>query len=69
MTEFSSLKVINHFRNVRNVASQSTLPDHFWIKLSGGSLFVNSQVDWLGGPLNRLQGVIHNGSIAKERKK
>ena len=33
----------------RHAAKQNTLPDH-----SGIKLYVNIQVDWSGGPLNRL---------------
>ena len=37
----------------RHTAYQNTLPDHSCIKL-----YVNIQVDWSGGPLNRLWGQI-----------
>ena len=48
---------IDHFRNdVMQHTRQNTLPVHSLIKLH-----VKVQVDWSGGPLNRLEGVIWNG--------
>ena len=41
------------------MAYQNTLPDHSWIKL-----YVNIQVDWSGGQLNRLWGEIRKWSIS-----
>ena len=46
----------------RHAAHQNILPDHSWIKL-----YVNIQVDWSGGPLNRLWGVICNRSVGFAR--